>query len=126
MTNHTYAPIVEANPQQENNFVFLSPFHSIFVIVLPACLVSASQCRRVARKKPCALYCVCVEKYADLLNTSCERYQRVLSDRAVQQSRIQEYNVRIDQFIASAAAFYNSQVLEEVKSIKECTPPRNP
>ena len=46
---------VEANPQQENNFVFLSPFHSIFAIILPACLVSASQCRRVARKKPCAL-----------------------------------------------------------------------
>ena len=46
---------VEANPQQENNFVFLSLFHSIFVIILPACLVSASQCRRVARKKPCAL-----------------------------------------------------------------------
>ena len=68
-------------------------------------------------------YCVCVEKYGDLLDTSCERYQRVLSDRAVQQSRIQGYNERIDQFIASAAAFYNSQVLEEVKSIKECTPP---
>ena len=28
---------------------------TIFVIILPACLVSASQCRRVARKKPCAL-----------------------------------------------------------------------
>ena len=70
-------------------------------------------------------YCVCVEKYGDLLDTSCERYQRVLSDRAVQQSRIQEYNERIDQFIASAAAFYNSQVLEEVKSIKECTPPES-
>ena len=68
-------------------------------------------------------YCVCVEKYGDLLDTSCERYQRVFSDRAVQQSRIQGYNERIDQFIASAAAFYNSQVLEEVKSIKECTPP---
>ena len=52
---HPNVNIVEANPQQENNFVFLSPFHSIFVIILPACLVSASQCRRVARKKPCAL-----------------------------------------------------------------------
>ena len=41
-------------------------------------------------------YYVCVEKYGDLLDTSCERYQRVLSDRAVQQSRIQEYNERID------------------------------
>ena len=59
-------------------------------------------------------YCAGVEKYADLLDTSCEKYQRVLSDRAAQQSRIQEYNERIDQFIASAAAFYNSQVLEHV------------
>ena len=35
-----------------------------------------------------------------------ERYQRVLSDRAVQQSRIQGYNERIDQFIASARNFH--------------------
>lgn len=66
-------------------------------------------------------YCVCVEKYADLLDTSCERYQRVLSDRAAQESRIQQYNEKVDQFIASAAAFYNSQVLEDIKSIKVCS-----
>ena len=38
---------VEANPQQENNFVFLSPFHSIFVIYTPSMLserVSVSSC----------------------------------------------------------------------------------
>ena len=44
---------------------------------------------------------------------------------STQQSRIQEYNERIDQFIASAAAFYNRQVLEDVKSIKERTPPES-
>ena len=35
------------NPQQENNFVFLSPFHSIFVIYTPNMLserVSGSSC----------------------------------------------------------------------------------
>ena len=40
-------PHVEANPQQENNFVFLSPFHSIFVIYTPSMLserVSVSSC----------------------------------------------------------------------------------
>ena len=39
--------VVEANPQQENNFVFLSPFHSIFVIYTPSMLserVSVSSC----------------------------------------------------------------------------------
>ena len=38
---------VEANPQQGNNFVFLSPFHSIFVIYTPSMLserVSVSSC----------------------------------------------------------------------------------
>ena len=78
-----------------------------------------------ASDTPSEQYCVCVEKYADLLDTSCERYQRVLSDRAAQQSRIQEYNEKVDQFIASAAAFYNSQVLEDIKSIKECSPPES-
>ena len=29
---------VEANPQQENTFVFQSPFHSIFVIYTPSML----------------------------------------------------------------------------------------
>ena len=38
---------VEANPQQENNFVFLSPFDSIFVICTPSMLserISVSSC----------------------------------------------------------------------------------
>ena len=38
---------VEANPQQENNSVFLSPFQSIFVICTPSMLserVSVSSC----------------------------------------------------------------------------------
>ena len=46
-------------------------------------------------------------------------------DSAIKHTRIQEYNERIDQFIASAAAFYNRQVLEDVKSIKESTPPES-
>ena len=44
---HPNINIVEANPQQENNFVFLSPFHSIFVIYTPSMLserVSVSSC----------------------------------------------------------------------------------
>ena len=42
-----FIKVVDANPQQENNFVFLSPFHSIFVIYTPNMLserVSASLC----------------------------------------------------------------------------------
>ena len=55
-------------------------------------------------------YCACCDKYSDLLDTSCEKYQGVLSDHASQQLRIQKYNERIEQFVVSAAAFYNSQV----------------
>ena len=39
--------VVEANPKQENNFVFLSPFNSIFVIYILSMLserVSVSSC----------------------------------------------------------------------------------
>ena len=45
--NHVQDKAVEANPQQENNFVFLSPFHSIFVIYTPSMLserISVSSC----------------------------------------------------------------------------------
>ena len=49
-------------------------------------------------------YCVCCDKYADLLDDSCEKYQRV---GAVQYSRIQIYNSKIEQFAISAASFYN-------------------
>ena len=45
--NEAFLLFVEANPQQENNFVFLSPFHSIFVIYTPSMLserVSVSSC----------------------------------------------------------------------------------
>ena len=45
--NKIISMFVEANPQQENNFVVLSPFHSIFVIYTPSMLserVSVSSC----------------------------------------------------------------------------------
>ena len=67
-------------------------------------------------------YCVCRDKYADLLDDSCEKYQRVLSDRAVQYSRIQAYNSKIEQFAISAASFYNFQVSEDVKVSKKISP----
>ena len=67
-------------------------------------------------------YCVCCDKYADLLDDSCEKYQRVLSDRAVQYARIQAYNSKIEQFAISAASFYNVQVSEDVKVLKEISP----
>ena len=68
-------------------------------------------------------YCACCDKFADLLDTSCEKHQDVLSDRAAQQLRIQAYNERIEQFVVSAAAFYDSQVLENVK-LTNNPPPR--
>ena len=42
-----FIKVVDANPQQENNFVFLSPFHSTSVIYTPSMLserVSVSSC----------------------------------------------------------------------------------
>ena len=60
--------------------------------------------------------CACCDnEYADLLDTNCKKYQRVLSDHASQQLRMQEYNERLEQFAVSATAFYNSQVSEDVK-----------
>ena len=56
-------------------------------------------------------YCVC-----------CDKYQRVLSDRAIQYSRIQTYNSKIEQFAISGASFYNVQVSENVKVSKKISP----
>ncbi|KAJ7391260.1 hypothetical protein OS493_019391 [Desmophyllum pertusum] len=67
-------------------------------------------------------YCDCCDKYADLLDTACEKYKRVLSDRAAQQSRIQAYNDEIEQFVVSAAAFYNNQVSYDVNVSKKTSP----
>ena len=68
-------------------------------------------------------YRACCDKYADLLDTRCNTYQRVLSDHVAQRLRIEGYNQIIEQFVVGAAAFYNSQVLEEVKLTKEsCAP----
>ena len=43
--------IVEANPQQEKNFVFLSPFHSIFLIYTPSMLSERVSVSLVQRER---------------------------------------------------------------------------
>ena len=68
-------------------------------------------------------YSACCDKYADLLDTTCEKYQRVLNDRAAQHSRICTFNDRIEQFVENAAVFYNNQVSEEVRVSKKVSPP---
>ena len=45
-----------------------------------------------------------------------------MSDRAVQYSRIQSYNSRIEQFAISAASFYNVQVCEDENVSKKISP----
>ena len=70
-------------------------------------------------------YCACCDKYADLLDTACEKYQSVLSDRTAQRSRVQAYNDKIEQFVVSAAAFYNNQVSADVKVLKNFSPPES-
>ena len=65
-------------------------------------------------------YC---DKY-DLLDTSCEQYQSVLSDRDTQRVRVQAYNDNIEQFVADATEFYDNQVSEEIME-KENIPSRN-
>ena len=60
-------------------------------------------------------YCACCDKYNDLLDTSCEKYQSVLSDRDTQRVRVQAYNDKIELFIFDAAEFYNNQVSEEIR-----------
>ena len=40
-------------------------------------------------------YCACCDKYDDLLDTSCEKYQSVLSDRDTQRIRVdRQYAMR--------------------------------
>ena len=54
-----------------------------------------------------------LEQYCDkyeLLDTSCEKYQSVLSDPDTQRVRVQAYNDKIEQFVVDAAKFYNNQV----------------
>jgi len=55
-------------------------------------------------------YCACCDKYYDLLDNFCEKYQSVLSDRDTQRIGVQAYNDKIEQFILDAAEFYNNQV----------------
>lgn len=70
-------------------------------------------------------YCACCDKYANLLDTSCEKYQSVLSERAAQHSRVQAYNDKIEQFVVSAAEFYNNEVSEDVKVSRKHSPPES-
>jgi len=59
-------------------------------------------------------YCTCCDKYDDLLDNSCEKYQSVLGDRDTQRIRVQAYNDKIEQSILDAAEFYNNQVSGEI------------
>ena len=68
-------------------------------------------------------YCACCDKYNDLLDTSCEKYQSVLSDRDTQRVRVQAYNDKIEQFILDAADFYNNQVSEEIRQEEKYSQP---
>lgn len=44
-------------------------------------------------------YSSCCDKYANLLDSTCEKYQGVMSDRASQLSRVQAYNDKIEQLL---------------------------
>ena len=70
-------------------------------------------------------YCACCDKYNDLLDTSCEKYQSVLSDRDTQSVRVQAYNDKIEQFILDAAEFYNNQVSEEIREKEKYSQPES-
>ena len=70
-------------------------------------------------------YCACCDKYNDLLDTSCEKYQSVLSDRDTQRVRVQAYNDKIEQFILDAAKFYNNQVSEEIREKEKHSQPES-
>jgi len=50
-------------------------------------------------------YCECRDKYDDLLDTACEKYQSVLSDRDTQRIRVKAYNDKIEQFVLDAPEF---------------------
>ena len=67
-------------------------------------------------------YCACCDKYANLVDTACENYKSVLSERAAQHSRVQFYDDKIEQFVLSANASYNNQVSEDVKVSKKTSP----
>ena len=58
-----------------------------------------------------------------MLDTSCEKYQSVLSDRDTQRVRVQAYNDKIEQFILDAAEFYNNQVSEEIRQEEKYSQP---
>ena len=70
-------------------------------------------------------YCACCDKYNDLLDTSCEKYQSVLSDCDTQRVRVQAYNDEIEQFILDAAEFYNNQVSEEIRQEEKYSQPES-
>ena len=69
-------------------------------------------------------YCASCDKYNDLLDTSCEKYQSVLSDCDTQRVRVQAYNDEIEQFILDAAEFYN-QVSEEIRQEEKYSQPES-
>ena len=70
-------------------------------------------------------YCACCDKYDDLLDTSCEKYQSVLSDRDNQRIRVQDYNAKIERFVIDAAEFYNNQVSEEIMEKEKHSQPES-
>ena len=70
-------------------------------------------------------YCACCDKYDDLLDTSCEKYQSVLSDRDTQRIRVQDYNAKIERFVIDAAEFYNNQVSEEIMEKEKHSQPES-
>jgi len=70
-------------------------------------------------------YCACCDKYDDLLDNSCEKYQSVLSDRDTQRIRVQAHNDKIEQFILDATEFYNNQVSGEIMEKEKYSPPES-
>ena len=70
-------------------------------------------------------YCACCDKYDNLLDTSCEKYQSVLSDRDTQRIRVQDYNAKIERFVIDAAEFYNNQVSEEIMEKEKHSQPES-
>ena len=60
-----------------------------------------------------------------MLDTSCEKYQSVLSDHDTQRVRVQAYNDKIEQFILDAAVFYNNQVPEEIMEKEKHSQPES-
>ena len=48
-----------------------------------------------------------------------------MSDRASRLSKVQAYNDKIEPFVVSAAEFFNNQVSEDVKALKEHSVPES-